>query len=69
MAAFTRRIPVRSVRIGILSLVWMILRARGIVPGVFSEKAEVTSVIALWSVLFFVVSAVGLLSTRNNGDG
>jgi len=55
--------------IGILSLVWMILRARGIVPGVFSEKAEVTSIIALWSVLFFVVSAVGLLSTRNqSGD-
>jgi amino acid transporter len=53
--------------IGILSLVWMILRARGIVPGVFSEKAEVTSVIALWSLLFFMVSAVGLLSTRNQG--
>jgi ethanolamine permease len=54
---------------GILSLIWMILRARGIVPSVFSEKAEVTSIIALWSVLFFVVSAVGLLSTRNQrGD-
>jgi hypothetical protein len=45
------------------------LRARGIVPGMYSEKAEVTSVIALWSLLFLLVSAVGLLSTRNqDGD-
>lgn len=54
--------------IGILSLLWMILRARGIVPGILSEKAEVTCVIALWSVLFFMVSAVGLLSTRSQGN-
>jgi amino acid transporter len=62
------RISAPFLAIGILSLVWMILRARGVVPGLFSEKAEVTSVIALWSLLFFLVSAVGLLSTRNNGS-
>ena len=52
---------------GILSLVWMILRARDIVPGVFSERAEVTSVTLLWALLFVVVSAVGLMSARNHG--
>ncbi|MCU1274665.1 MAG: ethanolamine transporter, partial [Bryobacterales bacterium] len=63
------RISAPFLLIGILSLVWMILRARGIVPGVFSEAAEVTSITAIWVVLFLVVSAVGLLSTRNNaGD-
>lgn len=50
---------------GILSLVWMILRARSVVPSLFSEAAEVASVTALWALLFVLVSAVGLMSTRN----
>lgn len=50
---------------GILSLFWMILRARGVVSGLVSEALEVTLVIALWTLLFLLVSAVGLLSTRN----
>jgi hypothetical protein len=49
--------------IGILSLFWMILRARGVVGGVFSETLELTLVIALWALLFVLVSAVGLMST------
>jgi ethanolamine permease len=48
---------------GILSLFWMILRARGVVRGLFSEVLEVTLVIALWVLLFVLVSAVGLMST------
>jgi hypothetical protein len=52
---------------GILSLVWMILRARGVVPGVFSERVEVTLVTLLWALLFVLVSAVGLTSARNYG--
>jgi uncharacterized membrane protein len=68
MQTILERISAPFLLIGILSLLWMILRARGIVPGVFSEKAEVMSVIALWSVLFFVVSAVGFLSTRSQGN-
>jgi hypothetical protein len=48
---------------GILSLFWMILRARGVVGGLFSEVLEVTLVIALWVLLFVLVSAVGLMST------
>ena len=43
----------------------MILRARGVVSGLVSEALEVTLVIALWTLLFLLVSAVGLLSTRN----
>jgi len=51
--------------LGILSLIWMILRARGVVSGRFSEALEVTLVSALWTLLFVLVSAVGLMSTRN----
>ena len=50
---------------GILSLFWMILRARGVINGLISEAFEVTLVIALWTLLFLLVSAVGLLSTRD----
>ena len=53
---------------GVLSLVWMILRARGTLRAVFSEAAEVASVAALWTVLFVVVSAVGLMSTKNQKE-
>jgi ethanolamine permease len=52
---------------GILSLVWMILRARGILTGALSEAAEVACVIVLWSLLFVLVSAIGLMSARNHG--
>jgi ethanolamine permease len=52
---------------GILSLGWMILRARGLVRGVFSEAAEVAAVTLLWGFLFMLISAVGLMSTRNHG--
>jgi hypothetical protein len=52
---------------GILSLIWMILRARGVLPGVFSERVEVTLVTLLWALLFVLVSAVGLTSARNHG--
>jgi hypothetical protein len=52
---------------GILSLIWMILRARGILSGSFSEATEVACVIVLWSLLFVLVSAVGLMSARNHG--
>ncbi len=53
---------------GILSLVWMILRARRVVSSPFSEAAEVASVTVLWSLLFVVVSGVGLMSSRNHGN-
>lgn len=49
---------------GILSLVWMILRARGVLPVFGSESAEVWLIAILWSFLFALVSAVGFLSTR-----
>jgi len=53
--------------IGILSLFWMILRARNVVPALFSETIELTSVTVLWALLFVLVSAVGLLSARHHG--
>ena len=49
---------------GILSLIWMILRARGVVSSLFSERMEVALVTTLWVILFVLVSAVGLTSTR-----
>ena len=42
----------------------MILRARGMVSGLVLRGVEVTLVIALWALLFVLVSAVGLMSTR-----
>ena len=53
--------------LGIFSLAWMVLRALGVAPAVFSEAAEVTSVTMLWSLLFVLLSAVGLMSARNHG--
>jgi ethanolamine permease len=52
---------------GILSLVWMILQARGAVRGVFSEAGEVVSITLLWGFLFALVSAIGLMSARHHG--
>jgi hypothetical protein len=53
---------------GILSLVWMILRARGAVRSVFSEATEVAAITLLWGFLFALVSAIGLMSARNHGQ-
>ncbi len=52
--------------VGLLSLVWMILRARGVVPGVFSEATEVLFITLLWGFLFVLVSIMGLMSARNH---
>jgi hypothetical protein len=65
--AFFERVAGPLLLAGILSLIWMILRARGILSGSFSESVEVGSVIALWALLFVLVSAVGLMSARNHG--
>jgi ethanolamine permease len=61
------RITGPALAVGILSLVWMILRASGVVRPVFSEATEVTSITLLWSFLFLLVSAIGLMSARNHG--
>jgi hypothetical protein len=45
----------------------MILRARGTLSGLLSEANEVACVIVLWTVLFVLVSAIGLMSARNHG--
>jgi amino acid transporter len=52
---------------GILSLVWMILRARGLAPAVAPERTELAYMTLLWVLLFLLVSAVGLMSARNHG--
>jgi len=67
MQTILERVAGPALAIGILSLVWMILRARGAVRGVFSEPAEVVAVTLLWGFLFTLVSAIGLMSTRNHG--
>ncbi len=51
------RVPGPVLFVGILSLVWMILRARGVVRGVLSESTEVATVSVLWGFLFVLVSA------------
>jgi hypothetical protein len=50
--------------VGILSVVWKILRAPGVVRGVLSESTEVATVSVLWGFLFVLVSAIGLMSAR-----
>jgi ethanolamine permease len=59
------RITGPALAVGILSLVWMILRARGVVRGVLSETTEVAAITLLWGLLFVLVSAIGLLTARN----
>jgi hypothetical protein len=44
----------------------MILRARGLVQGLFSEAAEVAAMTLLWGFLFALVSTIGLMSARNH---
>jgi hypothetical protein len=48
---------------GLLSIVWMVVRATKLIPGP-AEQGEVIGVIAIWVVLFTLVSAIGLYSTR-----
>jgi amino acid transporter len=52
--------------IGVLSLVWMILRAVGFVRPMLPEAVEISLVCVVWTVLFVLVTAVGFLSTRRN---
>jgi amino acid transporter len=68
MQSALERITGPALVIGILSLVWMILRARGAVPALFSEATEVLSITLLWGFLFVLVSAIGLMSARNHGQ-
>ncbi len=49
--------------VGVLSLVWMILRAVGALPGVLPEAAEIVITVAVWAVLFILISLIGFLST------
>jgi hypothetical protein len=67
MQTALERIAAPALVAGILSLVWMILRARGTVRGVFSEATEVAAITLLWGFLFVLVSAIGLMSARNHG--
>jgi hypothetical protein len=48
---------------GILSLGWMVLRATNLIPGL-PFHVEIIVVTAVWVLLFVLVSAVGLYSTR-----
>ena len=48
----------------LLSLVWMVLRATSLIPGP-PFHAEIIVVTAVWTILFILVSAVGLYSTRH----
>jgi amino acid transporter len=52
--------------LGVLSLVWMILRAVGLVRPMLAEAVEISLVVAVWTGLFALVTAVGFLSTRRN---
>lgn len=60
------RITGPALAIGILSLVWLILRASGVVRGVFTETTELAAITLLWGFLFVLLSGVGLLSARNH---
>jgi amino acid transporter len=50
--------------LGMVSLLWMVLRATGIIPPMFAERNEILLFGGLWVALFFVLSLVGLLSTH-----
>ena len=58
------RITGPALAIGLLSLGWMILRAGGVVRGMFSEATEVACITLLWFFLFVLVSVLGLASAH-----
>jgi len=60
------RITGPALAIGLLSLGWMVLRAGGVVRGVFSEATEVACITLLWFFLFVLVSVLGLASAHNH---
>jgi hypothetical protein len=43
----------------------MILRARGVVRGVFYDRSEVATIALLWGLLFVLATAIGPLTARN----
>jgi hypothetical protein len=57
------RVTAPLLLLGLLSMLWMVLRATGILRPVLPETAELLLFGGLWAVLFVVVSLVGLLST------
>ncbi len=52
--------------LGLVSVSWILLGAKGVLPVARSESAEVLGTIIVWSALFILVSVVGLLSTRKS---
>jgi ethanolamine permease len=60
------RITGPALAIGLLSLGWMVLRAGGVVRGMFSESTEVACITLLWFFLFVLVSVLGLASAHNH---
>ncbi len=63
---FLERLAGPLLLVGALSLLWMILRALGVFPVVLPEVVEVALAVVVWTVLFLLLSLVGLLSTRRN---
>jgi len=55
-----------ALMVGLLSVVWMILRASGAVHAAFSEATEVFLITLLWGILFVLVSVMGLMNARNH---
>jgi ethanolamine permease len=65
--ALLERLTAPLLLVGVLSLLWMILRGLGARVWAPSEPVEVTLALAIWGVLFILIAAIGLLSTlRNN---
>ena len=48
---------------GLVSLIWMVLRATNVIPGP-PAAVEILAVTIVWAILFTLVSVVGLYSTR-----
>ena len=61
--AVLERLALPLLVLGLLSLLWMVLRATGTMRPVVSEHTEVVLFCAVWAALFIVISLVGLLST------
>jgi ethanolamine permease len=62
------RITAPLLMLGLFSLGWMMLRATGLIRPMLTERGELTLFGLLWAGLFVVVSAVGLLSTRQGDE-
>ncbi|HYM13497.1 MAG TPA: amino acid permease [Bryobacterales bacterium] len=66
--ALLERLAAPALLLGLLSVIWMILRALGLIRSVLPEPVEILLVGLIWALLFVLISALGFASTHRNNS-